>query len=674
MKKKLSKKYLALMLSFVIVFTSVFGVALYTYAYKSEGNTGNLHWTVSDNETVLTISGTGYSPDYTLALTPWYGYRSKIKTVVVQEGVQGLGDNAFYGTYNSLVRVVLPSTLVKLGENCFRNCKVLNDIEIPEGCNELYSNVFYGCASLKQITIPSGNTATEYKNKVPSGFFKGCTNLERVVLSKRISSLMPDCFENCTSLKTLVWSSNAFSTPSAYPFSNAANLTIYAKTKAELMDDTIFDYIVEQRGSGSYPKIYCYNDIHHYSTKTNGTKCDRCDKKYGERIISPLDGHNYSYQYCNGDYMLYNCDHCGTNDICFEIEDVLNSFDYVKADGVYDGRFDIIKDGVINSKDYSAIHNIMNNIETGYEMKLTNENATQQAKNLFDYMKSVYKTNVITGQQESTWVQGADYEINYIYNNTGKKPAIRGFDFMGDDFKGVTSRAKSWASQGGIVSICWHCSSTFDKSYDQCKADELTQAQWDAIFTTGSSENTKFLNGMKKAGSALQELQKAGVPVLWRPFHEFDGGWFWWGKGGSENFVKLWQMMYNYYTYDLGLNNLIWVLGYSHNSYDYGNDISKWYPGNQYVDIIGADSYEVSQNGPEGRLYYPVKKICKNTKMIVLHETGKIPTESQFKAVPWGYFLTWHTTYLTETNSIDDLKALYNSDYAITLDELPSFK
>ena len=129
--------------------------------------------------------------------------------------------------------------------------------------------------------------------------------------------------------------------------------------------------------------------------------------------------------------------------------------------------------------------------------------------------------------------------------------------------------------------------------------------------------------------------------------------------------------MYNHYTYDLGLNNLIWVLGYCHNGTDYGVNLADWYPGNRYCDIVGADSYEVSQNGGEGRLFNPVYKIVGDSKPITLHETGLIPTVEQFREVPWVWFLTWHTTWLTEDNWTERLSEVYNSDYVITLDELP---
>ena len=305
---------------------------------------------------------------------------------------------------------------------------------------------------------------------------------------------------------------------------------------------------------------------------------------------------------------------------------------------------------------------------------LSNENATPKAQQLYRYLCSVYGHGILSGQQESTWIDGPDYEVNYLLETTGKLPAIRGFDFMGDDFDGVTERATAWAQRGGIVTVCWHCSCRFDGAYEECKEDALTAEQWEAVLTEGTAEQAAFLQAMDKAGNALLKLQDSGIPVLWRPFHEFDGGWFWWGKGGSDNFRKLWRLMYRHFTEDLGLNNLIWVLGYSHNGTDYHNKPSEWYPGEEFVDISGADSYEVAQNGAEKRLFTPINKATGKETPLALHETGLIPNEEELQEVPWLYFLTWHTEYLTDENSEEALNALYNSDYVITLDELPALQ
>ena len=258
-----------------------------------------------------------------------------------------------------------------------------------------------------------------------------------------------------------------------------------------------------------------------------------------------------------------------------------------------------------------------------------------------------------------------DYEVNYIYNNTGKLPAMRGLDYMHDDFNGVNERAIKWWNEGGLVTICWHTGCDFSGEWADALADEITD--WNAVLTEGTAENKAFVAGMDKAAKALLKLQEKGVVVLWRPFHEFDGEWFWWGKGGSENFKKLWIMMYDRYTNYWGLNNLIWVLGFSGN----GKNYSSWYPGDKYVDIIGADSYN---GGAQKTLYDKAKAVTSTYKPMCFHECGTNPTVDELKKVGWTWFMTWHTDYITSQNTVSALKALYNSDYVITKDELPSFK
>lgn len=304
-------------------------------------------------------------------------------------------------------------------------------------------------------------------------------------------------------------------------------------------------------------------------------------------------------------------------------------------------------------------------------MKLSNKNADETTKKVYAYICDTFENGIIAAQQESTWMGSTEYEMDYILKATGKLPAMRGLDFMNDDFDGVVERAVNWWNKGGLVTICWHCGSEFTGAYDNCKNDEI--ADWDAILTDGTDENRKFIKNMDNAGQALKRLQEKGVTVLWRPFHEFDGAWFWWGKGGAEYFKKLWIMMYNHFTYDLELNNLIWVLGYSHNGTDYKGKPAEWYPGDAYCDIVGADSYEVDENGAEKRLYKIVSRITEGRKPLIFHECGLIPSAEQFKQIPWCSFMTWHTEWLTDTNSEQHLKETYNSEYVITLDELPDF-
>ncbi|MGN0552531.1 MAG: glycosyl hydrolase [Oscillospiraceae bacterium] len=298
------------------------------------------------------------------------------------------------------------------------------------------------------------------------------------------------------------------------------------------------------------------------------------------------------------------------------------------------------------------------------KLKLSNPNATKEAQALYDYICETYKNNIISGQQESTWMGSDQYEFDYIYKNTGKYPAIRGLDYMNDDFDGVNERAADWHKKGGIVTICWHCGCDFSGSWSESMNTEITD--WDKALTEGTSEYETLIKGMDKAAAALKELKEQNIPVLWRPFHEFDGAWFWWGKGDEENFKKLWIMMYDRYTNYWELDNLIWVLGYSGN----GKNYDKWYPGDEYVDIAGADSYS---DGANGKLYKNVSKVVGEEMPIAFHECGRVPTVEQLEkaSANWVWFMTWHTEYITDHNDIKTLNEIYNSDYVITLDELP---
>lgn len=293
---------------------------------------------------------------------------------------------------------------------------------------------------------------------------------------------------------------------------------------------------------------------------------------------------------------------------------------------------------------------------------LSNPNADNTTKDVYNYICQCFGTYMLSAQQESTWMSSPEYEMEYIEKSTGKLPAIRGLDYMNNDYDGVNRRAIEWWNRGGLVTICWH-TGLKSSGYEEAKADE---PDFDRLFTEGTEEYNTLMETWDIAATHLQELQEAGVTVLWRPFHEFDGQWFWWGKGGAENFKKLWRMMYEKFTYEYGLNNLIWVLGYSHETK------SGWYVGNEYCDIIGADIYDDSVN------FYNWKSLTKIgavDKPYAFHECGKVPEVSEFvdRECLWVWFMPWHTEWITG-NDPEELSEIYNSSEVITLDELPDFR
>lgn len=289
---------------------------------------------------------------------------------------------------------------------------------------------------------------------------------------------------------------------------------------------------------------------------------------------------------------------------------------------------------------------------------LSNPNADVNAQKVYDYICDSFGTYMLSCQQESTWMTSPDYEMEIIEEATGKLPAMRGLDFMNDDFNGVVERSKKWHEKDGLITICWHTGIN-GKGYTESLGDE---PDFEKLLTPGTAEYNAMIENWDKAANALAELRDAGIPVLWRPFHEFDGGWFWWGKNGGENFIKLWQMMYDRYTNEFNLTNLIWVLGYS------GEVKDGWYPGDDYCDIIGSDTYDNSTN----KLPWLKLKAMNTGKPMAFHECGNIPSVEQFEADEdlWSWFMIWHTDFVVNQNK-ENLSAVYNSEKVITLDELP---
>ena len=295
---------------------------------------------------------------------------------------------------------------------------------------------------------------------------------------------------------------------------------------------------------------------------------------------------------------------------------------------------------------------------------LSNPDASKEAQNVYRYMCGIYSKAIIAAQQESTWVSNnPDDEMDYIKRTTGGKlPAIRGLDYMA--YNGVTERAIAWWQQGGIPTICWHWGApTKGTGYE---ASKLT-ISLDEALTPGTALNQAMMADLDRTARELVKLRDAHVPVLWRPFHENNGGWFWWGKGGAENFKKLWKLEYNYYTQTYKLNNLIWVFGYC------GKPDAAWYPGDAYVDIAGADSYG---KGTQHAMFETVVGIVGTNIPVCYHECGTIPDPDALIAdgTKWSYFMTWHTSYIKQQNTPENLKKIYNHPYVVTLDKLPNLK
>jgi len=163
--------------------------------------------------------------------------------------------------------------------------------------------------------------------------------------------------------------------------------------------------------------------------------------------------------------------------------------------------------------------------------KLTNPDSTPAAEALYEFLWSMKGKGILAGQQEFPSDQNHGEELRYIKEVTGQEPAILGLDYIGNDFDGVNKRAKAWHDRGGIVSICWHWGIP---PYGLGYLSSKESVDLEELLTPGTELNKGFIANMDLTAAALKELQAEDVPVLWRPFHEFDGTWFWWGKAARQ--------------------------------------------------------------------------------------------------------------------------------------------
>jgi Glycosyl hydrolase family 26 len=291
---------------------------------------------------------------------------------------------------------------------------------------------------------------------------------------------------------------------------------------------------------------------------------------------------------------------------------------------------------------------------------LSDAKATKEARALYAYINDMFGKKTLSGQMFSGW--GFD-EINYIHKITGKYPAIKGFDFIQASLNdSVVKGAIQWWRDGGIPTIMWHWGAPgIGEGYPNSKKEiDVTKC-----FQKGTAEYDSFWTELKTKADLLERLQKANVPVVWRPFHELNGNWFWWGKQGPDNFKRLWITMYDYFVKDRKLNNLIWVLCYT------GEPDSAWYPGDKYVDIAGADTYDKGDSSMP-YMYKAVKDITGTRVPIAYHECGTPPDPDKClkDGVMWSWWMEWHTQHLRNVDTVY-LKKLYDHELIITRDEVP---
>ncbi|GAB1453247.1 hypothetical protein MASR2M47_33030 [Draconibacterium sp.] len=347
--------------------------------------------------------------------------------------------------------------------------------------------------------------------------------------------------------------------------------------------------------------------------------------------------------------------------------------------------------------------------------KLLDPNATAATVKLWDYLKSIYGQKMLTG----CWTESQFGGNDNVEKCTGETPAIWGQD-MNSWYRNRTEQnwINTWNTniqgfktahkRGQILQVNWHWQMPSSKVNGAYTRDAwgrnsagneqmMTAQQWNDIVTPGTDlYNTMIedidyhvVNFLKK----IVDEKGNPIPIIFRPLHEIDGGWFWWTcttdpTKTAKLFMILQDRIMNYH----GCHNLIWVYnpgvicnGGSWPPYQISELPRRklFYPGDAYCDITGIDLYEYdpagrgtySNTGKTYRDAFNMMKAIAPSKMIALCEAEGLPdpekcfTDPDF--APWLFCLPWFSDKYTDntTGATRDLcewnKIQFKSEYVI---------
>ncbi len=275
---------------------------------------------------------------------------------------------------------------------------------------------------------------------------------------------------------------------------------------------------------------------------------------------------------------------------------------------------------------------------------------TRETKALWINLKRLKGKGILFGQQDAT-TTGADWKypqsLSDVKQVTGTYPAVYGWELSGIGnannidsipFTVLTERIADVFNRGGINTITWHLANPVTAG----TATDTYPAVKDIL--PDSLQNNYYKSQLHKAASFFKQLKSEKgilVPVIFRPFHENNGNWFWWGKGHCtpEEYIRLWRYTVSYLRDSLQVHNLLYA--YSTDMFESEEQYLERYPGDEWVDILGTENYWDFQSGATisngiAQLRMLVNMATERKKLAALTECG-------FDGIP---VKNWWTQYL----------------------------
>jgi len=303
-----------------------------------------------------------------------------------------------------------------------------------------------------------------------------------------------------------------------------------------------------------------------------------------------------------------------------------------------------------------------------------NPHASPEARALLAYLDSISGQATISGQHN--YPNDASRWTDRAYDLTAKYPGLFGADFgfsAGDDKDSVLARpaivdeVKRQYKNGAVIALMWHAvKPTEDEpvTFRDSVQSHLTDYEWKELLTPGSPLYNRWCAQVDVIAGYLRQLRDAHVPVLFRPYHEMNGNWFWWGyRPGKDGSAALYRQLYDRFVNMHHLDNLVWVWNVNSPGGAAG-PIADYYPGPAYADVLTIDIY-----GEFKQEYYDSMLALAADKPIALAEVGGLPTPEALDRQPrWAYFMEW-SGLLDASTSLDQVNAVYRSPRVLNRDD-----
>jgi mannan endo-1,4-beta-mannosidase len=317
---------------------------------------------------------------------------------------------------------------------------------------------------------------------------------------------------------------------------------------------------------------------------------------------------------------------------------------------------------------------------TNVKTYMVDPNATAETVALFYNLKKLAKTKFAIGQQDafnSFYNNGSSTQSD-IKKTTGNDPAVLGSDFMFITDKNNNGQASNWFYQQeviitddvkeayakGIINIfCWHLREP-NKEETFYASDMTTPVKTNAFksILPGGVNHSWYKLKLDKVASIVSNLKGSNgelIPIIFRPFHEFDGSWFWWGANfcTAEEYKTAYQFTVEYLRDTKGVHNILYTFS-PDNSYSTPTNYLSRYPGDAYVDVLGMDNYgdfaagqgQTGSDRANSKLKMISDLAVTKVKIAALTETGYQVT-STTPAING-----WFSTYLYNALTANDIE------------------